>query len=142
MLPSWIASTVAAMVSRCAAAPEMPERSKSSSVMPTYQPRLTSPMTWSTGTRMSSKKVSLVACRQSIATMGRTLISGSCISITMKVMPRCFGASGSVRNMPNSQLDLWAEEVHIFWPLITYSSPSRMARVCSEARSEPAPGSE
>ena len=32
--------------------------------------------------------------------------------------------------------------VQIFCPLTTYSSPSRTARVRSEARSEPAPGSE
>ena len=31
--------------------------------------------------------------------------------------------------------------VQIFWPLITYSSPSRRAEVRSEARSEPDPGS-
>ena len=35
----------------------------------------------------------------------------------------------------------WPPEVHTFWPLITHSSPSRSARVCSPARSEPAPGS-
>ena len=34
----------------------------------------------------------------------------------------------------------WIRVVHIFWPLITYSSPSRTARVRSEARSVPAPG--
>ena len=32
--------------------------------------------------------------------------------------------------------------VHIFWPLMTYSPPSRTARVRSEARSVPASGSE
>ena len=30
---------------------------------------------------------------------------------------------------------------HTFWPLTTHSSPSRTARVESDARSEPAPGS-
>ena len=57
-------------------------------------------------------------------------------------MPRCFGASGSVRASMKSQSAWCAPEVQIFWPLTTYSSPSRMARVCSDARSEPAPGSE
>jgi hypothetical protein len=33
-------------------------------------------------------------------------------------------------------------DVHIFWPLMTYSSPSRSARVFSDARSVPASGSE
>ena len=31
--------------------------------------------------------------------------------------------------------------VHTFWPFTTHSSPSRTARVDSEARSEPEPGS-
>ena len=35
----------------------------------------------------------------------------------------------------------WAIEVHTFWPLTIHSSPSRTARVPSEARSEPEPGS-
>ena len=34
-----------------------------------------------------------------------------------------------------------ASEVQIFWPLITHSSPTRTARVRSEARSVPAFGS-
>ena len=33
-------------------------------------------------------------------------------------------------------------EVHTFCPLTTYSSPSRTARVRSDGRSDPAPGSE
>ena len=36
---------------------------------------------------------------------------------------------------------MWAAEVYIFCPLMTYSSPSRTARHCSEARSAPACGS-
>ena len=31
---------------------------------------------------------------------------------------------------------------HTFWPVTTHSSPSRTALVCSDAMSEPAPGSE
>ena len=57
-------------------------------------------------------------------------------------MPRCFGASGSVRASMNIQSANCAPVVQIFWPLMTKSSPSRTARVCSEARSEPLPGSE
>ena len=57
-------------------------------------------------------------------------------------MPRCFGASGSVRASMNIQSAYCAPEVQIFCPLITKSSPSRTARVCSDARSEPEPGSE
>ena len=57
------------------------------------------------------------------------------------VRPLCFGASGSVRasNMPRSAT--CAPEVHTFWPVMIHSSPSRTARVCTLARSEPAPGS-
>ena len=33
-------------------------------------------------------------------------------------------------------------EVQTFWPFTIHSSPSRTARVCSPARSEPADGSE
>ena len=56
-------------------------------------------------------------------------------------MPRCFGASGSVRasSAPN-----WARsacEVQILCPLISHPPSTLTARVTSEARSEPAPGS-
>ena len=36
---------------------------------------------------------------------------------------------------------MWAFVVNIFWPLMTHSSPSRTARVCAAATSEPASGS-
>ncbi len=56
-------------------------------------------------------------------------------------MPFRLGAAGSVRarQMPNSER--WAQVVQTFCPVRTHSSPSRTARVASEARSEPAPGS-
>ena len=56
-------------------------------------------------------------------------------------MPRCLGASRSVRasRMPHSAR--WAAEVHTFWPVTTHSSPSSTARVVMLARSEPASGS-
>ena len=75
-------------------------------------------------------------------TSGRTEMPGASIGTTKVEIPRCLGASGSVRAASQPMLELCPPEVQIFWPLITYSSPSRMARVCSEARSEPAPGSE
>ena len=67
---------------------------------------------------------------------------GVFMSISMNEMPRCFGASGLVRTSAKIQSARWALDVQIFWPLTTHSSPSRIARVCSEARSEPALGSE
>ena len=57
-------------------------------------------------------------------------------------MPRCFGASGSVRTRQNIQSAYCAPEVQIFCPFTTKSSPTISARVRSEARSEPEPGSE
>ena len=58
-------------------------------------------------------------------------------------MPCCFlGASGSVRTRLKIQSACWPSVVHVFWPLITQSSPSFTALVVSDARSEPALGSE
>ena len=57
-------------------------------------------------------------------------------------MPRCFLASGSVRTRQKIQSPYWPSVVQVFWPLTTNSSPSRTAVVRSEARSEPASGSE
>jgi hypothetical protein len=57
-------------------------------------------------------------------------------------MPRCFGASGSVRHTTKHQSDQVARDVQTFCPLMTHSSPSSDARVLTLARSEPASGSE
>ena len=57
-------------------------------------------------------------------------------------MPACFEASGSVRASRMQYLAYIAIDDQIFWPLTTYVSPLRSARVRSEARSDPAPGSE
>ena len=63
------------------------------------------------------------------------------MSTSTNVMPRCFGASGSVRTRRNPQSHNWAALFHTFCPVTMNSSPSRRARVPSEARSEPEPGS-
>jgi len=56
-------------------------------------------------------------------------------------MPWCLGTSGSVRASRTAN-DAWsAQVVQIFCPLMTQESPSRSARVDSDARSLPAPGS-
>ena len=57
-------------------------------------------------------------------------------------MPSCFFTEASVRASTKIQSAYWASVVQVFWPLITQSSPSRLALVRSPARSEPAPGSE
>ena len=56
-------------------------------------------------------------------------------------MPLCFGASGSVRASRIMNFATCAPDVQIFCPLTTKSSPSLIARVCTAARSLPAPGS-
>ena len=56
-------------------------------------------------------------------------------------MPACFGTSGSVRHRQNMKSESTAPVVQIFWPLITHSSPTSSARVESDARSLPEPGS-
>ncbi len=56
-------------------------------------------------------------------------------------MPLRLGTSGSVRASSTPKSDRCAQVVHTFCPVTTHSSPSRSARVASEARSEPAPGS-
>ncbi len=57
-------------------------------------------------------------------------------------MPLCCGTSGSVRARQMPQSARSATEVHTFWP-VSFQPPSTFsARVRSEARSEPEPGSE
>ena len=74
--------------------------------------------------------------------IGRTETPGDSMSISRKLIPLCFAASGSVRTRRNIQSALSAYDVQTFCPLTTKTSPSRTARVRSEARSDPAPGSE
>lgn len=57
-------------------------------------------------------------------------------------MPLCFGASGSVRARHTPQRALCAADVHTFWPVSSQPPSPRTALVRSDARSEPAPGSE
>ena len=56
-------------------------------------------------------------------------------------MPRCLGASASVRASRMPKWAVSAFDVHTFCPSTTNWSPSRRARVWSPARSLPAPGS-
>ncbi len=42
---------------------------------------------------------------------------GVSIGMTIQVMPRCFGASGSVRTSSSQKSATWACEVQIFWPV-------------------------
>ena len=51
---------------------------------------------------------------------GADLEAGTLVMSSMrrKLMPRCFGASGSVRTRQNIWLARWPPEVQIFWPLM------------------------
>ena len=60
----------------------------------------------------------------------------------MKEIPSCCFASLDVRTRQKIQSAHWAWVVQILEPFRTYSSPSRTALICSDARSEPEPGSE
>ncbi len=104
-------------------------------------PRFSSPTRFSAGMRTSSRKTSLKRWTPVISTMGRTSTPGASIGQMKYEIPRCLGASGSVRAIRIPNLETWAIEVQTFWPLITYESPSLTAVVRSDARSDPAPGS-
>jgi len=117
-------------------------RSKRSSILAIPQPSFTRPTTFRTGTRTSVRKVSQKGDAPLISLMGRAVTPGESMSISRNVMPACFRASGSVRTRRNIQSALSAYDVQIFWPFTMKTSPSRTARVCRLARSEPAPGSE
>lgn len=66
---------------------------------------------------------------------------GSVVGTVRTEMPRCLGAPGSVRQASQMWSAVLAPLVKILLPSMTKSSPSRTARVVSEARSVPAPGS-
>ena len=57
-------------------------------------------------------------------------------------MPLCFGASGSVRARHTPQCARCAADVHTFCPVSFQPPSARTAFMRSDARSEPAPGSE
>ena len=56
-------------------------------------------------------------------------------------MPLCFGRVGVGAREQHHAVERCAPDVQIFWPLMMKSSPSATACVCSDARSEPEPGS-
>ncbi len=106
------------------------------------QPPFTGPTTFSSGTRTSSKKSSLNSERPLSWTSGRQVMPGVRMSTTRQLMPSCLRASGSLRTRRRHQSAKCALLDHTFCPLTTQWSPSRRARQRSEARSEPAFGSE
>ena len=104
-------------------------------------PPWTGPTTWLEGMRTSVRNTSLKWATPSIWRSGRMSMPGLVMSTRKKVIPRCFGTSGSVRARRMAQSLCWASEVHTFCPFTTQVSPSGSARVRRPARSDPAPGS-
>jgi hypothetical protein len=88
-----------------------------------------------------SKNTSFTSHSPSSSLIGRTVTPGDFMSISRKLMPVCGLPSVLVRTRQNIQSPYWPSVVQVFWPLTMYLSPTRSARVLTEARSEPEPGS-
>ena len=65
----------------------------------TVQPPSTGPTTSSSGTNTSLKKTSLNSELPVVIFSGRTSTPSACMSMTIVVMPSCFGTSGLVRTV-------------------------------------------
>ena len=63
------------------------------------------------------------------------------MSITIVVMPSCFGTSGFVRTVAKPMPATCAPLVHTFWPLTSQPPSTRVAFVLMPAASDPASGS-
>ena len=105
------------------------------------QPSPGAPTIMSAGVRAPSKNTSQKWSPPVISTSGRTSMPGWSIGRSRKEMPLCFGPAVSVRQSAKIQSANCAWLVQTFWPSTTHSSPSRRARVETDARSLPAPGS-
>ena len=117
-------------------------RSFCSVAIATFQPPFTSPRRWLSGMRTSVKNTSLKSLAPPICLMRCMSMPGVRMSTKKNVRPACLATVGSVRVTSRPKSEKWARDVHIFWPLMIQSSPSRTAFVRSAARSEPAAGSE
>jgi hypothetical protein len=122
-------------------------RSWPSDPLATAHPWFSSPTRFSAGTRTSLKNTSLksMSSRLGAEANGRQVTPGRAVGISKTLIPLCLGASGSVRTNVRITSESCAPDVHTFWPLTTKWSPSESvaatARVLSDARSDPAPGS-
>ncbi|PQM45839.1 hypothetical protein C1Y40_03998 [Mycobacterium talmoniae] len=126
----------------CNAAAAPPPRSNSSRYLATVQPSSMSPTTLATGTRTPSKNTWFWISSPEVITSGRISMPGDVMSMSTNVMPCCFFGSRDVRTRANIQLASRAWVVQILLPVHTRSSPSRTADIDSDARSDPASGSE
>ena len=75
------------------------------------------------------------------SSMGCTVMPGRLASIMNQETFSWRGPPGLVQAIIQIRSAPWSLPTKIFCPLMTYSSPSRMAVVVTPARSEPAPGS-
>ena len=100
-----------------------------------------SPTRFSAGTSTLSKNTSFTSCSPSSVMMGRTVMPGDFMSMSRNEMPVCGLPSVLVRTRQKIQSPYCPSVVQVFWPFTMYLSPRRSARVFTEARSEPAPGS-
>ena len=73
---------------------------------------------------------------------GRTSTPSACMSMTIVVMPSCFGHVGVGPHGGEARSRLtWAPLVHTFWPLTSQPPSTRVPLVLMPAASEPASGS-
>jgi hypothetical protein len=111
--------------------------------MAIFQPSPRCASRLSAGTTTSSRNSSLNSAWPVICVIGRTSRPGERMSTISIEMPRWRGPSSSVRASTPHQRAYWPHETQVFWPLNTKSPSSfTRARVRSDARSEPASGSE
>ena len=135
-------SNCASRRSRVTTAVPMCPRSFVSTLIPTPQPPCSGPSRRSAGSDTSVKTTSSNSADPVIWRSGRTSIPGRSIGQRKNEIPSCLRAPGSVRAMRMPQLLTRPPEHHTLAPLTTKWSPSRSARVDSDARSLPAPASE
>ena len=94
------------------------------------------------GTTTSSRKSSQNSAWPVIWVMGRNSTPGERMSTISIEMPRCVGTVSSVRASTPHQRANWPQDTHVFCPLRTKWSSRSTALVRSDARSDPASGSE
>ncbi len=87
--------------------------------MVTRQPSFSAPTRLATGTRTSSRNTSANSVDPASVRSGRTVTPGASIGMASQEIPRCLGASGSVRTSSSHQSATSACEVQIFEPVIT-----------------------
>ena len=94
------------------------------------------------GTTTSSRNSSQNSAWPVICVIGRTSTPGERMSTSSMEIPRCLATPLSVRASTPHQRANCPQETQVFWPLRAKWSSCSTACVRSEARSDPASGSE